>query len=56
MNDPEKSDRPIVSEKQTNKAGLGCHAAETVEKRGLGKGSQNQQNQLPDTEPGKAAT
>ena len=43
MNDPEKSDRPIVSKKRANKAGLRCHAAEPVEKRGLAKGSSNQQ-------------
>ena len=43
MYDPEKSDRPIVSEKRANKAGLRCLAAETVEKRGLAKGSQDQQ-------------
>ena len=43
MNDAEKSDRPIVSKKRANKAGLRCHAAEPVEKRGLAKGSSNQQ-------------
>ena len=37
MNDPEKSDRPIVSKKLTNKVELRCPAAELVEKRGLGK-------------------
>ena len=33
--DPEKLDRPIVSEKPVNKSGLRCPAAEPVEKRGL---------------------
>ncbi len=43
MNRPEKSDRPIISKKPANKARLRCPAAELVEKRGLAKGSPNQQ-------------
>lgn len=42
MDGAEESDRPIVSEKQANKAGLRYPAAEPVEKRGLAKGSQDQ--------------
>ena len=42
-NEPEKSDRPIVSKKPANKAGLRCPAAELVEKRGLAKGNPNPQ-------------
>ena len=43
MNDPEKSDRPIVSKKLANKVGLRCPAAELAEKRGLAKGNPEHQ-------------
>jgi hypothetical protein len=43
MNEAEKSDRPIVSKKPANKAGLKCSAAELAERRGLAKGNPDQQ-------------
>ena len=43
MNEPEKSDNSIVSEKPANKAGRKGSSAELVEKRGLAKGNSSQQ-------------
>ncbi len=42
MNDPGKSDRPIVPTKQPNEAGK--PGAEAVEGRGLAKGNTDEQN------------
>jgi RNA-directed DNA polymerase len=42
MNEPRKSDSPIVPMKSPNKAGQ--PAAEAAEERGLGKGNPPQQN------------
>jgi len=44
MHGSRKSDRPVVPAKPSNKAGLGCPAAEAVEGRGLAKGNTDQQN------------
>ena len=44
MNEPEKSDSPVVSKKPANKAGLRSPAAELAEKRGLAEGNPDQQN------------
>lgn len=43
MNEPEKSDNSVVSEKPANKAGLRSAAAELAEKRELAKGNPNGQ-------------
>ena len=43
MNEPEKSDNSVVSEKPANKVGLKCSAAELAEKRELAKGNPDQQ-------------
>lgn len=44
MNEREKSDSPIVPEKDPNKEGGGCPPTEGLEERGLGKGKTLQQN------------
>ncbi len=46
MNEPGKSDKPIVPLKPANKGGGQPRPAEPVEGRGLAKGNQVQQNGL----------
>ena len=46
MNEPGKSDRPIVPEKPANKGGGRLRPEELVEGRGLAKGNRIQQNGL----------
>ena len=43
MNEPEKSDSPVVSKKTANEAGLKSSAEELAEKRGLAEGNPDQQ-------------
>ena len=46
MNEPGKSDKPVVPKKPTNNGGRQLRPAESVEGRGLAKGNQVQQNGL----------